>query len=134
MLKIADLKKVKTYEDLENLGIGRIYCDISHRGGGIGFYSDDVRNYFDNFGLYIDSVDLPNKFGAYCNYLGGGIRGSICVSGFNDKLWQKGTKRIARLLEELQEACRRVYENIDNEEIENDVMTGIVRVNQERGY
>ena len=33
---LKSIKKVKTYEDLEKLGVGRIYCDISHRGGGFG--------------------------------------------------------------------------------------------------
>jgi hypothetical protein len=131
MVKITDLKKVKTYEDLENLGIGRVYCDISYRGGGIGFYDEDVARHFDIANEY-----LPGKFGAYCNYLGGGLRGCICESGFGKELWNSGTRKKARLLEELGKACVRVYEYCENEgEIEDDpINTGIGRVNQKSAY
>jgi hypothetical protein len=129
MVTMKELKKVNTYEDLENLGIGRVYCDISYRGGGIGFYQEDVARYFG-----IANEHLPGKFGAYCNYLGGGLRGSICVSSFSDKVYGISEKT-GKLLEELQEACRRVYENIDNEEIENDpINIGIGRVNVKSAY
>ena len=120
MITLKDLKKVKTYDDLENLGIGRVYCNISYRGGGIGFYAEDVARAFD-----VCESDLPSKFGAGCNYLGGGLRGSIFASDFSKEI----TGRKARLLEELGKACIRVYDNIDNEEIEDDVMSGIARVN-----
>lgn len=107
MVKIKELKKVRTYEDLEALGIGRVYCDISHRGGGVGFYSSDVARVFE-----VSEGDLPGKFGAGCNYMGGGLRGSIFASDFSDRI----TGRKARLLEELGQACVRVYENIENGE------------------
>jgi hypothetical protein len=125
MVKITILKKVKTYEDLENLGIGRIICDISYRGGNIGFSGKDVAMAFD-----VSEYQLPNNFGAGCNYLGGGLRGSIFASDFSKEV----TGKKARLLEELGEACIRVYENIDNEEIPNDVMEGIARVNVRSAY
>jgi hypothetical protein len=119
MIKMADLKKVKTYEDLEKLGIGRIICDISYRGGNIGFSGSDVAREFD-----IAEGDLPRNFGAGCNYLGGGLRGSIFASDYSDRV----TGKKARLLDELGKACVRVYENIDNAEIEDDVMQGVARV------
>lgn len=125
MINLRDLKKVKIYDDLDNLGIGRVYCEISYRGGGIGFYGSDVARMFD-----VSECYLPNKFGAGCNYLGGGIRGSIFGSDFNNEI----TGRKRQLLEALAEACVRVYENIDNKEIENDVMEGIVRVNVKSAY
>ena len=106
MIKIKDLKKVKFYEDLENLGIGGIYSDISHRGGGIGFYGNDVARVFD-----VSEYQLPSKFGAGCNYLGGGIRGSIFSSDFSTEI----TGRKAKILRELALACVRVYENLENE-------------------
>jgi len=121
MVKMADLKKVKTYEDLEALGIGRVYCDISYRGGGIGFYAEDVARAFD-----VSDYQLPKHFGAGCNYLGGGLRGSIFASDFSKGI----TGRKARLLEALGEACIRVYEAIDHEEIEDDVMQGVARVKE----
>jgi len=119
MLNLRDLKKVKTYEDLEELGIGRIICNISYRGGNLGFSGSDVAREFD-----IAEGDLPRNFGAGCNYLGGGLRGSIFASDYSDRV----TGKKARLLDELGKACIRVYENIDNKEIENDVMQGIARV------
>ena len=118
-LNLRTFKKVKTYEDLENLGIGRIICDISYRGGNLGFSGKDVARAFD-----VSEYHLPNNFGAGCNYLGGGLRGSIFASDFSDEI--KGKK--AELLIALGNACIRVYENIDKEEIEDDVMTGVARV------
>jgi hypothetical protein len=119
MITLKDLKKVKTYDDLEDLGIGRIICDISYRGGNLGFSGKDVARALD-----INECDLPTNFGAGCNYLGGGLRGSIFASDFSSEL----SGRKARLLEELGEACIRVYENIDKENIEDDVMTGVARI------
>jgi hypothetical protein len=120
MIKISELKKVKTYEDLEGLGIGRIICDISYRGGNIGFSGSDIARVFD-----ISEGDLPRNFGAGCNYLGGGLRGSIFASDYSNRV----TGKKARLLEELSKACIRVYKAIDNEEIADDpINTGIGRV------
>ena len=110
-MTIKQLKKINTYEDLEALRIGRVVCEISHRGGGVGFYAEDVAEAFD-----VDKLYLPGKFGAGCNYLGGGIRGSIFPSGFSNKI----TGRKADLLTALSEACVRVYEDIENESALND--------------
>lgn len=107
MITLKELRKVKTYEDLKNLDIEQVYCDISYRGGGIGFYGSDVARAFD-----VSEGDLPNKFGAGCNYLGGGLRGSIFASDFSDRI----TGRKWKLLTELARACVRVYKNIENEE------------------
>lgn len=123
---IRELKKVETYEDLQNLGIGKIYCDISYRGGGIGFYGSDVASFFD-----VSEGYLPSKFGAGCNYLGGGLRGSIFASDFSSEI----TRKKQKLLIALGDACVRVYRNIDNEEIpDNPIETGIGRVNQISAY
>lgn len=119
MVKMADLKKVKTYEDLQGLGIGKTICDISYRGGNLGFSSVDVARAFD-----VALEHLPCNFGAGCNYLGGGLRGSIFASNFSKEI----TGKKARLLEELGKACIRAYEHIDKAEIEDDVMVGVARV------
>lgn len=111
MKTIKELKKVNTYNDLENLGIGNILCDIGGRGGNIGFYSSDVANEFE-----VNEGGLPNKFGAGCNYLGGGLRGSIFPSDFSKEI----TGRKAKLLNELALACVRVYENLENEDSLNE--------------
>ncbi len=123
MIKLSDLRKVKTYDDLDNLGIGRIICDISYRGGNLGFSGKDVAEAFD-----ISEYQLPRNFGAGCNYLGGGLRGSIFASDFSTEV----TGKKAKLLIALGKACIRAYENIDKENIEDDVMTGIARVNDVR--
>jgi len=126
MVKLTKLKKIKTYEDLEDLGIGRIYCDISYRGGGIGFYSSDIARVFE-----VSEAHLPYKFGAGCNYLGGGLRGCIFASDFSSEI--KGRK--ADLLSALAEACIRVYEWIEKEDrIPDDIMEGIARVNKISAY
>ena len=114
MLTLKQIKQVNTYEDLEGLGIGRVYCDISDRGGGIGFYAKDIADYFN-----VNDYDLPSKFGAGCNYLGGGIRGSIFASTFSKRIWEN-SKKTGIILEALAEACVRVYENLENESQLND--------------
>ena len=106
MYTLKEIKKVNTLEDLENIGIGKVYCDISYRGGGLGFYAKDIANAFE-----INEYDLPKNFGAGCNYLGGGLRGSIFASDFSKTI----TGKKARLLEELARACIRVYKNIEDE-------------------
>jgi len=110
-MKLKEIRKAQTIEDLENLGIGDVYCDISYRGGGLGFYASDVAS-----AVGVSEEDLPRNFGAGCNYLGGGLRGAIFASDFNPKV--SGRKR--QLLEELADACVRVYENIENDAHMND--------------
>ena len=110
-MTIKELKKIKTYDDLEASKIGQVYADISHRGGGIGFYAADVARAFD-----VQSNDLPGKFGAGCNYLGGGIRGAIFPSTFSSRI----TGKKAALLEALAAACVRVYKDVENENSLND--------------
>jgi hypothetical protein len=88
-----------------------IFYNISYRGGGVGFYGGELSKHFK-----INQSLLPNKFGAYCNYLGGGVRGSITQSDFSENV--QGRKR--KLLEALSEACIRVYEDIENEMGMND--------------
>lgn len=110
-MKLKEIRKAKTIEDLENLGLGPVDCDISYRGGGLGFYGSNVAR-----ALKINDSFLPRKFGAGCNYLGGGVRGSIFPSGFNSCL----TGRKRQLLEAIADACVRVYENLENESGMND--------------
>lgn len=111
MVTLNQIKSVNTLDELESLGIGKVYIDIGHRGGGIGFYSDDISKHFG-----VDVCYLPPKFGAGCNYLGGGVRGSIFASNFDEVI--QGKKR--ELLEELGQACIRVYQYVENESGMND--------------
>ena len=111
MITLKQIRNIQTFEDLELLGIGRIDYDISYRGGYLGFYNTSIAETFN-----INPNLLPGKFGAYCNYLGGGIRGTVNASDYSDKI----TGRKAKLLDELGLACVRVYENIENESYLNE--------------
>jgi|GEM_PF-4033052 hypothetical protein len=104
---IKQLRKVQSIADLEALEIGALSYDIGYRGGTLGFNGSDVATAFD-----VDPNYLPHHFGAYVNYLGGGIRGALNVSGFSDKV----TGRKADLLNELQDACKRAYLEAENEQ------------------
>jgi hypothetical protein len=106
MITLKQLKNVKTLDDLKELGIGEVYVNVSHRGGGVGFYGRDVACAFE-----IDEYYLPEKFGAGCNYLGGGIRGSIFPSDYSDKI----EPRKRKMLDALADSCVKVYESIENE-------------------
>jgi len=114
MTNLKKLKNINTYDDLElfceshNLNM---YSDISYRGGGIGVTGSSLANY-----LHISESLLPRNFGAGCNYLGGGVRGSIfpsnCSTDINETkfMW----------LMEFGNACVRVYEDIENDAQMND--------------
>ena len=109
MLTKKKLNNIHTLEDLQE--IGRILVDIGHRGGKVGIYSDIVSEE-----LNIPSHLLPRMIGAYVNYLGGGLRGSIQISSYSSEI--VGKKK--ELLDLLLEACVRVYEDIENESGLND--------------
>ena len=110
-MKLKDIRNAQSIKDLEALGLGGVDVEISYRGGGIGFYASKVAE-----AVGVSVNDLPRKFGAGCNYLGGGVRGSIFPSGFNQSI--AGRKR--QLLEAISEACIRVYQNLEDEEGMND--------------
>ena len=90
---------------LEALGIGQLDYDIGYRGGTLGFRSSTVAAAFG-----IDENLLPRHIGAYVNYLGGGLRGSICISTYSPKI----TGKKKELLDELLAACKRAYESLEN--------------------
>lgn len=106
MVTKKQLQEVNTLEELQDLGIGNVFSEVGYRGGGIGFYSGDVSEHFD-----VPEYYLPHKFGAGCNYLGGGVRGSVFASNFDKNI--QGEER--ELLEELANACVRVYIDLENE-------------------
>jgi hypothetical protein len=105
-ITIKQLKNANTIEDLQDLGIGRVQYEIGHRGGYVGFYATSVSE-----ALSIPEWQLTGKVGAYVNYLGGGLRGSVGTSEYG----RVEGKRKIRLVEELLEACRRAYINAENE-------------------
>lgn len=109
---LKKIRAVENLDDLENLEIGNTRVDISYRGGGIGFESRDVSSAFD-----VPDYYLPRFFGAACNYMGGGLRGSVFPSNYSENITGK---RKIELLDALSAACVRVYESIENESMLND--------------
>lgn len=90
-----DMKHIKKVnEAIGNLvAAGKVDYEVSYRGGHYGFdsgyvvdelfpqISDEVREKILDF--------MPRKFGAACNYLGGGLRGAIFASDFDSKMPEK---------------------------------------------
>ena len=108
MAKII-LDKVQTLEQLESLGIGRIYYDVGYRGGDLGFAALDVAKW-----AGVDPNWLPRMFGCMCNYLGDGVRGAIYASDFDDRIPEAQASK----LRALGEACVRVYESIETNDLD----------------
>ena len=105
-IKISQLKKCNTIDDLEKLSIGNLTYEVGYRGGHLGYSSHSITDT-----LGISQNLLPNKVGVYVNYLGGGVRGSLIKSDYNNDI--KGRDR--ELLDELLNACYRAYMNMENE-------------------
>lgn len=108
-MKASDFKFVNTIDDLKEVLPGVIY-DISHRGGYVGYRSETVER-----AIGMQPGFLPGKVGAYCNYLGGGLRGSIAGSEFD-----RAPKRFQPVLKAIVKACKRAYENAEQEILEPD--------------
>jgi len=105
------LNEVSTIEELETaLSLKLVALEVSHRGGGLGFRGTDIET------LLNLEIELPAKFGVYCNYLGGGLRGAICKSPYHDPK----NEAQAEALEAILEACKNCYLNIENEQQLND--------------
>lgn len=111
MATLKQINKVQTLEQLNALNIGTVDYEFGYRGGNLGFHGSDVAESFK-----IDSNYLPRMYGAYCNYLGGGIRGAISPSGFSDSVPEVKAKRLRALAD----ACIRVYNNLEDESGLND--------------
>jgi hypothetical protein len=105
MKNLKDIKKCKTVEDLKALGIGEVVYNIGGRGGNLGFYGSNVAEF-----VGCSEQDLPGKFGCYCNYLGGGIRGAVVASGYNNNV----STKVAKLLEAIAKVCKIAYINAEN--------------------
>lgn len=122
------LESVYDYEDLQKLGIAKYpECNISHRGGYLGFLDKDIAKVFG-----IDTRFLPSTVGVHCNYLGGGLRGPIITCSFHESVYKhKNYKKLANLLERLVE----IYKNLEVEgEIPDNVMEGIGRIDLRNAY
>lgn len=82
--------------------------DVGHRGGYLGCNSLELCNY-----LGLSNNPLPNKFGVYVNYLGGGLRGSLCKS-----MYQGVNRQISIQLDRLHEILITIYTNIEEENVD----------------
>lgn len=123
----TELKKINTYEQFEALckkyGLVSI-VDIGGRGGKLGVHGSTLAS-----AIGVREYSIPNKVGAYCNYLGGGLRGAICCTdGFEN---HGVPKRKAELLNAFSEMCKRVYQNIEDEDGMNDEVDGDGETNWE---
>ena len=92
------------------IGYESIIEDLVNKAEELGFELNANRIYFDDsrsWNLYICGYDLDlnvNKFGAYRNYLGGGMRSGICSNGRAEdntielaELFEKALERIENL-------------------------------------
>lgn len=109
---LQKINKTQTPEQLcEILDLEFVEADISYRGGNLGFSGADIADLVD-----VDEHLLPSKFGVYCNYLGGGLRGAICASGFSIDVPEEK----AEILDAISKSCRRAYEYYENQSHLND--------------
>ena len=105
-MHLKAINAIQTPEDFCSIGLPLDVINISERGGYLGFSISSLDTFLD-----ISSVYLPGHVGAYCNYLGGGLRGTIQTSNYSDKI----TGRKKQLLDAILQACKRVYINIESE-------------------
>jgi len=105
MLKVVDFKKVRSIEGFEALGFSAPVYDTGRRGGRFGYHGSEVSRLLD-----IPEDSISGISGAYCNYLGGGIRGAVTGSGYSSSL----PKAKQALVKAFQDACVTVYINLEN--------------------
>ena len=93
------------------IGYESIIEDLVNKADELGFELNANRIYFDDsrsWSLYICGYDLDldvNKFGAYRNYLGGGMRSGICSNGRAED----NTLELAELFEKALERIENLY-------------------------
>ena len=110
------------------IGYESIIEDLVNKADKLGFELNPNRIYFDDsrsWSLYIYGYDLAldvNKFGAYRNYLGGGMRSGICSNGRAED----NTLELAELFEKALEQIENLY-NSGYEECESwEQLTGVL--------
>lgn len=86
----------------------KVEYEIGHRGGSYGLFATEA---LDLLGIDAKWEDyLPNKVGAFCNYLGGGLRGSINRSNYSADL----PISIAKKVDQLLSACEARYKELED--------------------
>ena len=110
------------------IGYESIIEDLVNGAEELGFELNSNRIYFDDsrsWSLYICGYDLDlpvNKFGAYRNYLGGGVRGGICSNGRAED----NTLELAELFVKALESIEQLY-NTGCEDAESwELPTGVL--------
>lgn len=96
----------------------RIEYNINHRGGQYGARAEVVVSALfptlkdEGVGTSYSTLIalMPRMFGAYVNYLGGGLRGAICRSDYDKRIRVKYAKRLDSFTRE----CARRYEELEN--------------------
>ena len=95
----------KQLSELEEYG--EIDYDISYRGGHYGLKAEKV---IELLGLDCNEDDLPPKLGAFVNYLGGGLRGTINISDYSENVGTRDRKKLDTFLE----VCKERYKEIED--------------------
>jgi hypothetical protein len=95
---------------------GKIAYDIGYRGGSCGIDSYELcLALFEEKGTEkVEEISscLPSKTGVFCNYMGGGLRGSICHSPFNRVKYAYAKERIEGFIQ----ACNEFYNACEESE------------------
>ena len=117
---MTKIQNSKVYAALLELEDSNNNCPDYEIGGRGGHYGLSAEQALELIGAPADLESyLPGHFGAYCNYLGGGLRGAIALSNFDGKIPAKWAAK----LKQLGEACARRYEELEgsmNDEIDED--------------
>jgi len=104
--------KMEDIYDLEDQDV--IDYEISYRGGNYGI---SAQKFIERFAPEEDiEALLPGHIGAYCNYLGGGLRGAICKSDYA----KETPARIAKMVDNFVSLCARRYAELEEEMLLND--------------
>ena len=118
MLTTKEIKACTNIDDLLELGIAGLKYEIDHRGGYIGYNARCVFNHMEIPEKYLEVS--TGTIGAFCNYLGGGVRGTITFTIIDESI----PVRHRRKLQALVNACYRAYWSAENEMHLNDLTYG----------
>ena len=108
-----------SYMDFE-IGYENIIENLVNDADELGFELNADRIYFDSsrsWSLYICGYDLDldvNKFGAYRNYLGGGMRSGICSNGRAEDNTLELAELFERALEQIENLYNSGYEECES--------------------
>lgn len=137
------MKKLSVEDYVDKLLIAeagnRIKYDIGGRGGNYTMEAELALELVGATGDYFDEYleFLPSSFGAGCNYLGGGLRGSVMTTGDKAVFEEKGfSKAVADELGKLAEACKERYISLEgamnDEEVDGETNWEAVGTNKMR--